>query len=101
MPIEIRGLLEDLETYEGKNGFGANVTLSTKIDRKTKRLSLPPLESVYERKCKKSAQGLELLLPYEVKPNFNWPEINSLGEIVRLSSLSRVKAGPPLEDEAA
>lgn len=39
MPIELIGLLEDVETYEGKNGFGANITLSTKVDRKTKRIT--------------------------------------------------------------
>lgn len=38
MPIEICGLLEDVETYEGKNGFGANITISQKIDKRTKRL---------------------------------------------------------------
>lgn len=59
MPIEIRGLLEDLETYEGKNGFGANVTLSTKIDRKTKRLS-------FNLKDKKMADELDALLDTDV-----------------------------------
>lgn len=59
MPVEIRGLLEDLETYEGKNGFGANVTLSTKIDRKTKRLS-------FNLKDKKMADKLDALLDTDV-----------------------------------
>lgn len=59
MPVEIRGLLEDLETYEGKNGFGANVTLSTKIDRKTKRLS-------FNLKDKKMADELDSLLDTDV-----------------------------------
>lgn len=59
MPVEIRGLLEDLETYEGKNGFGANVTLSTKIDRKTKRLS-------FNLKDKKMADELDALLDTDV-----------------------------------
>lgn len=39
MPVEICGLLEDVEMFEGKNGFGANVTLSTKIEKRTKRLT--------------------------------------------------------------
>ena len=39
MPIEIIGLLEDVETFEGKSGFGANITISTKVDKKTKRIT--------------------------------------------------------------
>jgi hypothetical protein len=39
MPIELMGLLEDVQEYEGKNGFGANVTVSTKVGKKTKRVS--------------------------------------------------------------
>jgi hypothetical protein len=39
MPIEICGLLEDVESYTGKNGFGANVTISKKVGKKTKRLT--------------------------------------------------------------
>jgi len=38
MPVNFKGLLENIETYIGKNGFGANITISTKIDKKTKRL---------------------------------------------------------------
>jgi hypothetical protein len=39
MPVEICGLLEDVESYTGKNGFGANLTISKKVGKKTKRLS--------------------------------------------------------------
>lgn len=39
MPITFLGLLEDVDCFEGKNGFGANVTVSTKQERKTKRIS--------------------------------------------------------------
>lgn len=39
MPVEVCGLLEDVETFEGKNGFGANITVSTKVDKKTKRIT--------------------------------------------------------------
>lgn len=38
MPVVIIGTIEDVKTYEGKNGFGANVTISAKIERRTKRL---------------------------------------------------------------
>ena len=39
MPIIFKGLLEDVEPYEGKNGFGANVTVSSKVGKRVKRLS--------------------------------------------------------------
>lgn len=39
MPVTINGLLEDVQEYEGKNGFGANVTISQKIGKKTKRIT--------------------------------------------------------------
>lgn len=59
MPIEIKGLLEDVEGYEGKNGFGANVTVSTKVDKKTKRLSFRITD-------KSMAEKLETLLDTEI-----------------------------------
>jgi len=59
MPIDIIGLLEDVQTFEGKNGFGANVTVSTKVDRKTKRVT-------FMIKDKNVANKLETLLDTEV-----------------------------------
>lgn len=59
MPVEIKGLLEDVVTYEGKNGFGASVTISTKIDRKTKRLT-------FNVKDKSTADKLDTLLDTEI-----------------------------------
>lgn len=38
MPIEFYGLLEDVQGYKGKNGFGANITVSQKVGNRTKRL---------------------------------------------------------------
>lgn len=59
MPVEIVGLLEDVQSFEGKNGFGANVTLSTKVDRKTKRVT-------FMIKDKNVANKLETLLDTDV-----------------------------------
>ncbi|NYC94261.1 hypothetical protein DFN09_002248 [Clostridium acetobutylicum] len=36
MPIELLGIIEDVSTYQGKNGFGANITMSALIDKHRK-----------------------------------------------------------------
>ena len=59
MPVEIYGLLEDVETYEGKNGFGANITISQKVNRKTKRIT-------FTIKDKNMADKLEQLLDTDI-----------------------------------
>jgi len=59
MPVSVKGTIEDVQTYEGRNGFGANVTISTKIDRRTKRLEFRVSE-------KNIADKLEQLLDQEV-----------------------------------
>lgn len=59
MPIEFEGLLEDVESYQGKSGFGANITVSAKIGRKTKRLT-------FRTSDKNMATELEELLDQNV-----------------------------------
>lgn len=59
MPVELIGLLEDVEPYEGKNGFGANITISTKVERKTKRVTFRTTD-------KNIANKLETLLDTDV-----------------------------------
>jgi hypothetical protein len=39
MPVIIIGVVEDVQTYRGKNGFGANITLSALIDKRRKSLT--------------------------------------------------------------
>ncbi|URZ06510.1 hypothetical protein [Clostridium felsineum] len=39
MPIELLGNVEDVSTYQGKNGFGANITMSALIDKHRKTLT--------------------------------------------------------------
>lgn len=38
MPGYFIGFLDDLESYNGKSGFGCNVTISAKVGKKVKRL---------------------------------------------------------------
>lgn len=59
MPVELIGLLEDVEKFEGKNGFGANITVSQKVDKKTKRIS-------FMTRDKNVAEKLESLLDTDV-----------------------------------
>lgn len=59
MPITFKGLLEDVDAYEGKNGFGANVTVSQKVGKKVKRLQ-------FRIKSREMADMLERMLGEEV-----------------------------------
>lgn len=61
MPVYIVGLLEDVNCYKTKDGnFGANVTISQKIGRKTKRLT-------FNLKSEDKAHELENYLDVEIK----------------------------------
>ncbi len=60
MPITFKGLLEDVKGYEGKNGFGANIVVSTKVDRKIKRLE-------FRTNSKETAEKLDELLGTEIE----------------------------------
>lgn len=39
MPITIVGIVEDVNSYEGKNGFGATITLSALLNKRRKTIS--------------------------------------------------------------
>jgi len=39
MEIILRGMIEDVETYMGKNGFGARVTISNVVNKRRKNLA--------------------------------------------------------------
>jgi hypothetical protein len=39
MPVIIIGTVEDVQTYQGKNGFGANITMSALIEKRRKSLT--------------------------------------------------------------
>jgi hypothetical protein len=61
MPVEFTGLLEDVDGYEGKNGFGANITVSSKnAEKKVKRLE-------FRTNSKEMAEKLEKKLGTNVK----------------------------------
>jgi len=80
MPVYFSGILEDVKAYEGKNGFGANVTISSKIGKRTKRIEFRVNE-------KATAEKLESLLGEEVTIKIEL-EQNSFG--LRLGNLLEV-----------
>jgi hypothetical protein len=59
MPGTIIGLLEDCEGYEGKSGFGCNITMSQKVGKKTKRVT-------FRTKDKNIFNRLEALIDEQV-----------------------------------
>lgn len=82
MPVEISGLLEDVEKFEGKNGFGANVTLSAKVEKRTKRLT-------FMIKSEEMANELENLLDTDVVLKIELNQNNfglRLGEILEIGA---------------
>lgn len=81
MPIKFTGLLENVEGYNGKNGFGANVTISAKIDRKTKRLE-------FRTSSQDWANKLENMLDTEIEVEVMLEQNNfgiRFGEIINVS----------------
>lgn len=83
MPIEIQGLLEDVETYNKKDGgFGANITVSRKVDKKTKRVT-------FSTNNKDMADKLEQLLDTDIILTVELNQNNfgtRIGEILALAS---------------
>lgn len=59
MPVIIIGIIEDVKSYEGKNGFGATVVISRKINKRTKRIE-------FNIRDKSMADTLETKLDEEV-----------------------------------
>lgn len=52
MQIELTGTLTNVESYEGKNGFGSNVTLSQKNGKRTTFVTFGTRDkSQYEKFC--------------------------------------------------
>lgn len=86
MPITILGLLENVETYEGKNGFGANITMSCKLGRKTKRLE-------FRTKSKDLADQLEENLDLNIKIIILLEQSNfglRLGDLISIEEIKEV-----------
>lgn len=59
MPVIIIGTVEDVNIYEGKNGFGANIIMSSLINKRRKTLS-------FNTKDKELATKFEMNLQEEV-----------------------------------
>lgn len=59
MEIELVGHLDNVETYQGKNGFGANVVMSQKLGKRTKTVT-------FGTRDKSQAEALEELLDTDI-----------------------------------
>lgn len=83
MPTIIIGTVEDVQTYEGKSGFGANITMSALIEKRRKSITFNTRSRELSEKFEKELQkevtvkielsqsnfGLRLGDIYEFHPN--------------------------------
>lgn len=80
MPVILIGIVEDVNSYEGKNGFGANITMSTLMNKRRKTIS-------FNTKDKDLAAKFELNLQEQVTVKIELAQNNfglRLGEILEL-----------------
>lgn len=80
MPIIIIGIVEDVQSYEGKNGFGASITMSALLNKRRKTLT-------FNTKDRDLAQKFELNLQEQVTVKIELVQSNfglRLGEIFEL-----------------
>lgn len=86
MPVIIIGTVEDVQTYEGKNGFGANITMSALRDKRRKTLT-------FNTKDKDLVASFEANLQCEVTVQIELGQSNfglRLGEIIELVPADKV-----------
>lgn len=84
MPVIMIGIVEDVEIYEGKNGFGANITMSALIQKRRKTIS-------FNVKDKELAARFELNLQKEVTVKIELGQNTfglRLGEVLELVPVS-------------
>lgn len=80
MPVIIIGTIEDVQTYQGKNGFGANITISTLINKRRKSLT-------FNNNNKETVAQFEENLQHEVTVKIVLSQSNfglRLGEIIEV-----------------
>lgn len=80
MPVILIGTVEDVQTYEGKNGFGANITMSALMNKRRKTLT-------FNVKDKGLADTFEKHLQCEVTLRIELSQSNfglRLGEVLEL-----------------
>lgn len=82
MPIELIGLLEDVDCYNGKNGFGANITISSKHEKKTKRITFMIKD---ENLAKKFESLLDTDIVVKIELNENKFGLR-LGEVIEIGA---------------
>lgn len=82
MEIELVGHLDDVQTYNGKNGFGANVVMSQKVGKRTKTIT-------FNTKDKAQADALEEALDTDVIVKIDLVQNNfglRLGNIISIGA---------------
>lgn len=62
MPTYIICTIEDVEKYTGKNGFGANITVSTLLDKKRKSLKFNITSAEYASLLEENLQEVVTLI---------------------------------------
>lgn len=81
MPITITGIIEDVRCYEGKNGFGATITMSQLVDKRRKSIS-------FNTKSAEMARRLEENLQVELTVTISLEQSNfglRFGDIVEVA----------------
>lgn len=81
MPVTIIGVVEDVQTYEGKNGFGANITLSALLNKRRKTIT-------FNTKSREQSEKFEANLQVEVTVVIELSQSNfglRLGEIISMN----------------
>jgi hypothetical protein len=82
MPVVIIGIVEDVQTYQGKNGFGGNITMSCLLDKRRKSLT-------FNNNDRGIVEKFEKLLQQEVTVRIILSQSNfglRLGEVLEVVS---------------
>jgi len=56
MPVVIIGIIEDVQGYEGKNGFGANITMSRLVNKRRKTIAFNIKDKELAKKFEENLQ---------------------------------------------
>lgn len=90
MPIELLGIIEDVQTYQGKNGFGANITMSTLIEKHRKTIT-------FNNNDRDIAKTFEDNLQNEVKVKIILTQSNfglRFGEVLNITPTKKFNLNP-------
>lgn len=83
MVILMHGVVDDVDSYEGKNGWGATITLSNVVDKRRKSIS-------FNTKDKEVASEFEANLQHQVEVKIVLEQNNfglRLGQVIEIKPL--------------